>query len=147
MNRYKSIYKFYNLYLLLILFDLELSYLGFNNVFSRYSRKYSIKAKTKNQQLLQNQVEEIKFIFDMLDIVCTWYPRKADCIHKTFLGYKILRKKFSMPVDMVIGIRKFPFEAHAWLQCYNNNFFDNVDETNKYKIILTSADVKEGGHH
>lgn len=145
MKRVKNIYKFVYLLILLILFDIELTLKGFNKTFKNYvSRYYKIKKINWYELVNEKSVSEIEHLFWLLDVVCAWYPRKADCIHKTFLGYRIIRKKYGIPVDMVIGVRKYPFEAHAWLQCNNNNFFNDAEETSKYKIILRSNDILEG---
>lgn len=127
------------------MFDFKLHKIGFTNIFDQYSKKNFLE-KSKNINIVDYEKfsERINFEFDMLDMVCTWYPRKADCIHKTFLGYKILRKKYHIQVDMVVGIRKFPFEAHAWLIEEDRNFFGDEEETNKYKIILNSNDFMGG---
>ncbi|MFW2948812.1 lasso peptide biosynthesis B2 protein [Bacillus velezensis] len=129
----------------MILFDLELFIMGFNKTFNRYTFKYKKMKKTAfNEERYQEIFKQIEELFYMLDVVCAWYPRKADCIHKTFLGYKFLRRKYSIPVDMVVGVRKFPFEAHAWLQVNNQNFFDDSEETSRYNIILSSKNLSKG---
>lgn len=122
---------------MLLCFDIELHYRGFNEVFKKYAKKYyRIKDKKMTAEKFEKYTKEIETIFRKLDIVCTWYPRKADCIHKTLLGYRIIRKKYSVPVDMVVGVRKFPFEAHAWLQINGMDFF--TDDTSRYKVVITS---------
>jgi Transglutaminase-like superfamily len=132
----------------LVVFDLELTIKGFTKTFRRYSKTYK---NTKLVHLDESNHKEIfkdiEQLFSTLDVVCTWYPKKADCIHKTFLGYKIIRKRYSIPVEMVVGVRKFPFEAHAWLQCYGKNFFNDSQETDKYKVILQSNNFIEGDSH
>lgn len=135
--------SYFYLILKLVLLDLELSIRGFNNTFEHYTKRYeSIRSPFETELDLKKELSEVEILFEKLDIICTWYPRKSDCIHKTFLGYKIIRSKFHIPVDMNIGVRKFPFEAHAWITCYNQNFFDDKEETDKYNIILSSN--KEG---
>ncbi|MGM1034812.1 MAG: lasso peptide biosynthesis B2 protein [Bacillota bacterium] len=142
MHKLKSTFTYLYLLFLLIIFDLELSHKGFNGTFRKYTTKY-YKVK-KNNLTIDKRIQEIEELFSKLDVICAWYPRKADCIHKTFLGYRIIRKKYSIPVNMVVGIRRFPFEAHAWLQCYQTNFFDDKEVTNRYKIILNSNNMIEG---
>lgn len=136
------IYLFFRLSVL----DMELFLRGFNKTFLRYSKKYEVVKNYYDQEEEMKEIfPDIENLFSKLDVVCTWYPRKADCIHKTFLGYRIMRSRFYIPVDMNVGVRKFPFEAHAWITCYGQNFFDDEEETSKYNIILTS--LKEGERH
>ncbi|WP_239645248.1 lasso peptide biosynthesis B2 protein [Paenibacillus polymyxa] len=126
-------------------FDLKLRRKGFNKIFIEYSKKYSFyKEINLKEAELKDKIDRINLEFDILDIVCAWYPRKADCIHKTFLGYRRLRKKYGIEVDMVVGVRKFPLEAHAWLIRKNHNILDSEFETNKYKIVLSSLEYRKG---
>ncbi|MCR8845068.1 lasso peptide biosynthesis B2 protein [Paenibacillus sp. SC116] len=138
MSKFRKICSFIHIYLMLIIFDLELSWKGFNRTFEKFKNKYVVNNPIRSEAEFKDIGNKIFNFFDMLDIVCAWYPRKADCIHKTFLGYKVVRKKYKIPVDIVVGIRKFPFEAHAWLQSNNVNFFGDDEETKKYTIVLTS---------
>ncbi|MFE0301163.1 MULTISPECIES: lasso peptide biosynthesis B2 protein [Priestia] len=140
-KKLKVVLDFSRLYVLLLLFDLELSKKGFTKTFEKYSVKYF--NNTPNNHISQNVVEDMESFFLLLNIVCAWYPKKADCIHKTLIGYKIMHKKFALPVEMVIGVRKFPFEAHAWLRINHENLFPE-EATNHYKIIISSHSyVKE----
>ncbi|MNK70821.1 hypothetical protein D3C87_902570 [compost metagenome] len=143
MNKFSTVLLFFHLCLLLILFDIDLSRNGFNETFNKYKRRYSVikknMLKSDVEELLRKKQDQISKIFYILDVVCAWYPRKAECIHKTLLGYRILRVKLGVPVEMVIGVKKFPLGAHAWLQIHNRCFFINEEESMKqYKIILSS---------
>lgn len=129
-------FKFIYLYILLIRFDTGLSKHGFSKYFERCAKKYYRHETVSHCS--EEKAQEIVKLFSLLNIVCTWYPRKADCILKTMIGYKILREKYELPVDMVIGVRKFPFEAHAWLMMGNNDFFEEGVETSSFKIVLNS---------
>ncbi len=133
-NFYKVI-KFICLYARLTIFDIRLHRVGFNELFYKYSQSYPVELESPISGYDSRKIDED---FRMLDIVCTWYPRKADCIHKTFLGYMILRRKYNIKVNMVVGVRKFPFEAHAWLKKDSYDFFQ--EDTDKYKVILNSLD-------
>lgn len=123
------------MYLMLVLFDLGLSKRGFTETFKKYSKKYQ--TRKKHYEISESTVVEIEEFFTLLNIVCTWYPRKADCIHKTLIGYRVMHSKFSIPVEMVIGVRKFPFQAHAWLMLNDQDLLMD-EESNEYKKILSS---------
>lgn len=110
---------------------------GFNETFRNISRKYNTSVKVQLDEIKENNADDIIDIFSALDIVCTWYPRKADCIHKTLIGYQLIRQKYNIPVEMVVGIRKFPFEAHAWLIHNGMDFFE-TEQTDYYQIIYHS---------
>lgn len=135
-------FKFLYLFGLLLKLDIYLSINGFSKTFSKYSVKYY---KKDSELFNEETAKEVLEFFNLLDVVCTWYPRKADCIHKTLIGYKILRRKYSLPVDMVVGVRKFPFEAHAWLKMHNNDLFEEVVVTDSLKVVLESKKIIRNG--
>lgn len=93
MNKKGSIVLYIYLLIQLILFDIELSMTGFNKTFNRYTQRYyKVKSTALNEENYQEVFNHIEGLFYIFDVVCAWYPRKADCIHKTLLGYKFLRK-------------------------------------------------------
>ena len=129
--------------ILLVLFDLELSRKGFNCTLKKYSERFR-GIILKKEIINEKEIKEIEDYLEVMDIVCAWYPRKADCIHKSFLGYRLIRKKYHLPVEIVIGVRKYPFAAHAWLQCNEVNFIDDKDETEGFKIIMGTGIIETG---
>lgn len=142
INKFISVIR---LLMLLIMFDIEMHLKGFNAVFMRYCNKYShIKKLTRKFNDDESVINSIEQEFLLFDVVCTWYPRKANCIHKTLVGYKIIRQKYGIPVDMVVGVRKFPFEAHAWLVLKGKNIFNDIEEDGNYKIIINSVNYLGG---
>lgn len=135
-------YIFILLYINLILFDIRLNRRGFNELFSNYSLRYEYPKQLRQVNFTDSRLKkEIETFFEIMDVAIAWYPRKADCLHKTLLGYRYLRKKFSIPVYMVVGVRKFPFEAHAWLKIENDDFFDSEIDTSYLQIILNSNNI------
>jgi len=146
MNKFRKIHIFIYLLLSLIEFDIGLTRRGFNKTLESYSGKFRDiqDIVTMKQDFDKEGIEEH---FAIMDIVCAWYPRKADCIHKSFLGYKIVRKKFSIPVEIVIGIKKFPFAAHAWLVYKNMNFLNDVADTEGFKIIMDTSSLQGRDSH
>ncbi|QPR70317.1 lasso peptide biosynthesis B2 protein [Lysinibacillus macroides] len=123
---------------------MELSYKGFNKTFKNYSQKFN---NVKEIMVVNNESDKnaIEEYLEMMDIVCTWYPRKADCIQKSFLGYRLLRKKYAIPVEIAIGIRKYPFAAHAWLVYNDMNFLYDEEDTAHFKIIMNTKYERDGG--
>lgn len=44
-----------------------------------------------------------------------WYPRTALCLPRSAVATWLLRRR-GIPAVMVIGVRKMPFYAHAWVE-------------------------------
>lgn len=137
----KSLKQFF-LYSKLLILVIKVDYLlltkGFNKTFQIFSTKYFSSKTAIVDEISSKKAEEILHLFSTLDIVCAWYPRKADCIHKTLIGYQLIRQIYELPVEMVVGIRKFPFEAHAWLIHNGMDLFE-TEATSQYKIIYYSS--------
>lgn len=129
-------YNILYLYKELISLDFQIRRKGFDEVFRSYISKYTIDGS--KETLTEDNSDEILEWFNLLDQVCCWYPNKADCIHKTLIGYKILQSKYGLPVNMVIGIKKFPIEAHAWIQYQGRNLFEEMENIDSLKIIIDS---------
>lgn len=120
------------------MFDVLLYKKGFAYMFERYSKRYG---KANGRRLDHSIHEKISRDLHYLNMACAWYPRKADCIHKTLLGYKILTSRYGLELEMVVGIRKFPFAAHAWIR-YGGKSLINEEEDEIYKVVLSSNQYK-----
>ncbi|WP_181155509.1 MULTISPECIES: lasso peptide biosynthesis B2 protein [unclassified Paenibacillus] len=130
------------LYISLVRIDLSLQVVGFETLLQRYMRLYSLDSVNVQKVKETNYIkEEINKMLVTIDYVCTVYPRSAQCMHRSFLGYQYLRKKFYLPVELVVGVRKMPFGAHAWLMLNGQNINEDSQYTDQFQIILST----EGG--
>ena len=82
---------------------------------------------------------------NVLEQTCILVPFEAKCIHKSFILYKIIRKKYQVRISLVVGVNPFPFSAHAWLKIGDSNIFEDDYETSKYIIMLRSDETNEVG--
>lgn len=143
MNKLKSAFLWVHIYLLLCILDIQLRILGFEKLFPAYIKLFPASKgvwKSKDVGTLQR---EISSLINVIDKVCAAYHREAQCLHRSFLGYRLLRKKYGMPVDLVIGVRKFPFAAHAWLMLNDSNVNEPEEYTSNFIVILKSSQEGE----
>lgn len=129
---------FFRIYLALISFDLELRIFGFQKLFPKYVNRFHINTATRSKIGSEQLVREIDELLSLIDKVCAGYPFKAQCLHRSFLGYRFVRSKYGIPVNLVIGVRKFPFSSHAWLMFRDKNLNELEEYTSQFKIILSS---------
>lgn len=130
------------LYLSLFSIDLSLQVIGFERLLKRHMRRYPLDStKVKKVKNAHYTNEEINELLMTIDYVCTMYPRSAQCMHRSFLGYQYLRKQYHLPVELVVGVRKMPFSAHAWLMLNGHNINEDSQYTDQFHIILST----EGG--
>ena len=50
-----------------------------------------------------------------VDRAAVWYPRTLLCLPRSAVATWFLRRR-GVPAVMVIGVRKMPFYAHAWVE-------------------------------
>jgi hypothetical protein len=41
----------------------------------------------------------------------------TQCKERAVVAWHILRNRWDLPAELVVGVRAFPFEAHAWVEC------------------------------
>lgn len=128
------------IYLNLIMFDIQLRVFGFENVFEKYVKYYQI--KNRKESITSEEIDEVSRWMKMIDKACASYPFEAQCLHRSFLAYRFIRMKFFIPVELVIGVKKFPFHAHAWLKLKDKNFNESPEYTDGLIIILNSEEGK-----
>jgi Transglutaminase-like superfamily len=51
-----------------------------------------------------------------VDNFCIWYPRCVLCLQRSAATTCVLRR-YGIPAQMVIGVQRLPFRAHAWVEC------------------------------
>ena len=52
---------------------------------------------------------------DAIDRAAVWYPRTMQCLPRSAVATWLLRRH-GVAAVMVIGVRKMPFYAHAWVE-------------------------------
>ncbi len=45
------------------------------------------------------------------------HPLTLQCKERAVVAWHILRNRWNLPAELVIGVMAFPFEAHAWVEC------------------------------
>jgi hypothetical protein len=73
-------------------------------------REYPLAAKEPSPELLAS-------LCSAVDLVCMWYPKRVLCLQRSAATACLLRK-YGSPAEMIIGIQKLPFKAHAWIEVH-----------------------------
>ena len=119
-------------YLLFILIDVGFSVYGFGKVY-RFFIKTGEKGIRNAPQPEDNEI--ISAICKAVRIATAFYyrPRK-DCLPKALTIYYLLRKQ-GVPVKFCLGVKKYPFSAHSWVE-YQGEIID--DRVAKAYVLLNS---------
>lgn len=128
--------KTFPIFMSLILIDLKLRLFGFHKIFPPFIKKY--KLYEDDQPITEELAEKLNDLLNSIDLTCSSYPFDAKCLHRSFLGYQFIRKKYQVPIELVIGVKKFPFTSHAWLTYKGMNVNEDPKYTNEFSVILTS---------
>ena len=64
----------------------------------------------------------------------SWYPRQSMCLQRSAITTCLLRQS-GVAADMVIGCRKIPFGAHAWVEVEGEVANDKRQVQEFYKVL------------
>lgn len=73
-------------------------------------------------------------ICDAVDRATTWYPKQAMCLQRSATTACLLRER-GIPAQMVIGCRRIPFKAHAWVEVGGRVVNDKTRVHENYKVL------------
>lgn len=59
--------------------------------------------------------DEARRLAEAVDQAARWYLKRAWCLQRSAVGVLLLRWR-GIPAELVIGVRKVPFYAHAWIE-------------------------------
>ena len=56
-----------------------------------------------------------------------YHRRGLDCLPRSLAIYVLLRRQ-GVPATLRIGVKRFPFAAHAWVECLGEILDDSIDD-------------------
>lgn len=56
-----------------------------------------------------------------------YYRRRLDCLPRALTIYVLLRLQ-GVPATLRIGVKRYPFGAHAWVECLGEVLDDSTDD-------------------
>ncbi|MGK0536945.1 lasso peptide biosynthesis B2 protein [Bacillus sp. 'calajunan'] len=93
----------------------------FGYVKEMYNQKYGSLKLSK-----ETNAKEITALLKKIDKVCFWFFGNAQCLHRSLIGFKVLRRQ-GLPAQLVVGVKKFPFSSHAWIE-HENKVINDVQK-------------------
>ncbi|MCI0724258.1 MAG: lasso peptide biosynthesis B2 protein [Acidobacteria bacterium] len=76
----------------------------------------------------------VEQICSAVDQACIWYPKQALCLQRSAAATCLLRR-MGVPAQMVIGVQKLPFRAHAWVEVEGNVVNDKAYTPEMYAVL------------
>lgn len=114
-------------------------------------KKHGIKFLFNKLSGVQKPTKEMDFSLNDIKKICMEIEEvrskhvlkdKALCLHRSLVGYKLLREK-GIDINLCIGISKKDFEAHAWLLYENEVINDDKNYVSNFNIIFQTS-TEEG---
>ena len=70
-----------------------------------------------------------------------YFRRRLDCLPRSLAIYVLLRRQ-GVPATLRIGVKRFPFAAHAWVECLGEVLDDSTNDWQheSYVPILSTND-------
>ena len=125
--------------LIFALLDVGLWILGFSRVFQfvdRWGRR-SVGAAS-----LMTQRRNVRRVLNAVQTATRYYYRqRLDCLPRAMAIYVLLRGR-GTPATLCIGVKRYPFGAHAWVECMGE-VLDNSSadwQHEPYVPILSTGD-------
>jgi Transglutaminase-like superfamily len=94
-------------YLMLIRFDLCLARGNFATLYDKVSSHPVGKTTPAS--------DAVECICSAVDMACIWYWKEALCLQRS-AATSCLLKSYGIFAQMVIGVQRLPFKAHAWVE-------------------------------
>jgi hypothetical protein len=80
--------------------------------------------------------EDIPHICAAVNEAATWYPKESLCLQKASVTTCLLRQH-GIPAEMKIGVRKQPFDSHAWVEVGGKVVGDHKGVQTYFKVIAS----------
>jgi len=73
-------------------------------------------------------------VADAVELACSFYPRRAFCLLRSSVLTRLLRQR-GIRAEMVIGVRRSPLEAHAWVEVNGSVLNDRAPIRTMYAVL------------
>lgn len=99
--------------LIFVLLDICFGVLGFPRVYRhvrRWSRATTLAESTARRRVVEGVREAVR------NATRYYWRRRLDCLPRSLTVYLLLQRR-GVPATLHIGVKRYPFGAHAWVEC------------------------------
>ena len=111
--------------LLFILVEVGFRLFGFSRVFTLVDwwgrRAVCAASLTDQRRTVRRTVEAVR------TAARHYYRRRLDCLPRALTIFVLLRRR-GVPATLRIGVKRYPFGAHAWVECLGEVLDDSTDD-------------------
>jgi len=103
----------FHLWLLLLLAWVSLRLFGW----ARTIRLWRCGRKLAAEPLQESMIAEVQILDRAVRTTAAIHPLNPQCKERAVVTWHILRNRWGIAAELVVGILAFPFQAHAWVEC------------------------------
>lgn len=111
--------------LVFLALDVGFRVLGFPRVFLLVKRLVRRAADVAPLEVQRRKVR--RTVEAVRTASCYYHRRRLDCLPRSLAIYVLLRRQ-GVPATLRIGVKRFPFAAHAWVECLGEVLDDSIDD-------------------
>jgi hypothetical protein len=118
----------FNLWFLLALAWISLRLVGWARTIRWWRRGRPARAQpwqTRLTPLVQQLDQTVR-------VAAATHPLNPQCKERALVAWHLLRNRWGLAAELVVGVLAFPFEAHAWVECGPLTVTDNQDRCAMY---------------
>ena len=112
--------------LVLVIAEVGFRFFGFSRVFLFVDRW--MRRSTTEAAAMPAQRRIVCRVLEAVRTASRYYHRRGlDCLPRSLAIYVLLRRQ-GVPATLRIGVKRFPFAAHAWVECLGEVLDDSIDD-------------------
>ena len=116
---------------LFVLLDLGFHLFDFDRM-NRFLMRWTVprqsKAATDTLEMAQATFQAVQ------RATMLYYRRRKDCLPKALTTFHLLRRQ-GVSATLCFGVKKFPFEAHSWVESHGEILDDFPPRVSHYQVI------------
>ena len=115
-------------FLVFVLLDVGFRVFGFAPVFLRVERLGRRSVLAAHAAPLEVQRHIVRRVLAAVRRATRYYHRRRlDCLPRALATYLLLRRR-GISARLHIGVKRYPFGAHAWVECLGEVLDDSTDD-------------------
>lgn len=115
-------------FLVFVLLDVGFRVFGFAPVFLRVERWGRRSVSAAHAAPLEVQEHTVRRVLAAVRTASRYYHRRRlDCLPRALATYLLLRRR-GVSATLHIGVKRYPFGAHAWVECLGEVLGDSTDD-------------------
>lgn len=126
-----------------LVLDVAFRWLGFERVRSWVMRRSEARPRHEECQSIDELV--MRSYRAVVAATAVYYRRRKDCLPRALAIYHFLRAR-GAPVEFRLGVKKFPFSAHAWVE-YRGQVVDISPRISSRYIVMKTVGGTGRGEH